>query len=195
MGDPATMAVASMGMKVGGSIMGAVGSMQSGEAAGRMYDYRAAVAGINKQIAQQNADYARYAGEVEAQQAGMKARYRIGAMRAQQAASGLALGSGSGARVLQSTYDVAQHDIAILRSNAAKKAYGYDVEAFEQGAQAELDRMAASQSRKAGKIGAISSLLGGATGVADKWQVATEKGIFGGGSGSGGDVGMSSIRY
>lgn len=180
MADPVTagMAAGSMAMKAGGSIMGAVGSMQSGEAAGRMYDYKAAVAGINKQIAMQNADYARYAGEVEAQQAGMKARYKLGALRAQQSASGLALDTGSGARVSKATYDVAQHDIAILRSNAAKKAYGYDVEAFEQGAQAELDRMAASQSRKAGKIGAISSLLGGASNVADKWQSAAEKGIF-----------------
>ena len=51
--------------------------------------YQAGVADINKEIAKANAIYSRDVGEVEAQQAGMKAHSDMGEMIAQQGASGL----------------------------------------------------------------------------------------------------------
>lgn len=182
MADPtsiALMAGGSMALKASGAILGSLGAVESGAAASKMYDYQAGVALVNKQIAEQNANYAVYSGEIEAQQTGMKARAQIGMTKAEQGASGLDVASGSAARVRASEKDIADENIAIIRSDAAKRAYGYQVEAMQQGAQAEIDRVASKQSRIAGTFGAISSLLGGAASVGSDWTKAVQTGIFG----------------
>src|SRR5262245_10885336 len=142
MADPVTIGIAGLGMTAMGSAVGAYGEWFGGESKGAMYDYQAGVALMNKQIAEQNAKYALYAGEVQAQQAGMKARYQIGEAKATQAASGLDVGSGSAAAVREGMYKIAQQDIGIIRTNAAKQAYGYQVEAASKQAEAELDKYA-----------------------------------------------------
>jgi hypothetical protein len=178
MADPATLAVVGIGSSALGGAVSAFGNWFGGESQGAMYDYQAAIARMNQQVAQQNAAYARSAGEIEAMQYGMKARYQIGAAKATQAASGLDVGSGSAVAVREGMYKVAQEDMGIIRSNAAKKAYGYEVEAVSKGAEAELDKYAAGYSRTAGKIAAIGSLLGGAGSVSSKWLSASQAGVF-----------------
>lgn len=178
-----------MGASGSGGLISAVGSIMSGNAQAAAYQYQAGVAQINKQIADQNADYARYAGEVEAQQGGMKTRALLGTTVAQQGAGGLAIGSGSQGRVTDSIREVGAEDVGIIRSNAAKRAYGYEVEAAGQQAQIGLDQMAASQAKTAGYINAFSSILGAGGSVASKWSQAGSAGIFGGS-----DSGLSGMK-
>lgn len=162
-------AIAGMVIGAVGSGVSAYGQASAGEASASMYAYKAGIAKINAQIARQNADYARATGEVEAQQSGMQTRYQIGQTEATQAKSGLDVNRGSAELVRESEAEVGQENEAIIRSNAARRAYGYEVEAVKDTAEGTLDQMASSQSRQAGYIAAAGSIISGASSVASKW--------------------------
>lgn len=177
MADPVTLAGISGGATVAGSITGAIGSLMSGEANAGMYKYQSGIARINQQIAKQNADYSRKVGEVEAQTSGMKTKAQIGTIKTAQAASGLDINKGSADDVRDSQHEIGAYDQGIIRSNAARRAYGYEVEAAKDVAQAGAYDRAASNAKDAGVIGAISSILGGAGSVSSKWLDASRTGI------------------
>lgn len=181
--DPVILTAISIGTTALGAGVSAFGSMKSGEAQAGMYNYQASIAKVNQQIAKQNADYALAAGEVEAQRSGMKTRAQIGETRAIQGASGLDVNTGSAARVRTSEAEIGLQDQALIRSNAARRAYGYEVEGEQQKSQASLYGMAAENASSAGKIGALSSILGGASSVSSKWLQASQIGVGSGGGG------------
>lgn len=145
-----------------GAMQQAEGAKYEGEAKANMYNYQAGVAEINKHIQLQNADWARNAGEVEASISGMKSRQQMGEIAAAQSGSGVDVNSGTAVRVRDSQHDVAAYDQSLIRNKAAKAAYGYEVEAFQQGEQAKIYRMGADYSRKSGEIKAKTSIIGGA---------------------------------
>jgi hypothetical protein len=165
----APVAAVGLGAAALGGVVSAFGNYQQGQASAAEATYQAGVAQMNQQIAQQNANYALYAGEVQAQQQGIKTAQQIATTKAEQGAGGLDVSSGSNALVRQSEYNVGQEDIALIRSDAAKRAYGYQVEGVQYGAQASLDKYAASESKIAGTTAAIGSILGGASSVSSKW--------------------------
>src|SRR5712691_9203333 len=96
---------------VGGGIK-AFGDASAASAQANMYQYQAGVAQINKNIQLQNADYARKAGEVEAQESGMATRFRVGEIKTAQAGKGLDVDSGSAVEVRESQVEVGQFDEA-----------------------------------------------------------------------------------
>jgi hypothetical protein len=116
-----------------------------------IHKYQAGVAEQNRIIAKANANYARDVGEVEAQQSGMKSRYEVGEMIASQGASGLDVNKGTGTKVRESMIDIGYYNQALIRSNAAKKAYGYEVEATEHEAQADVYRYTAEMNEEQAK--------------------------------------------
>src|SRR5882762_4756549 len=142
MADPVTIAAGiSIGSTVAGSIFGAFGAEEGGAAAAKADQYKAAIAQMNAKIAKQNADYTRSVGEVQAQQSGMKTRAQVGQTVATQGASGFDVNKGSNVAVRQSETEIGQYEQTVIRSNAAKKAYGYEVEAANDTAQSQLDTM------------------------------------------------------
>lgn len=167
-----------MGLGAAGSILGAFGQQQAGQAQASMYTYQAGVAQMNKTIADQNAAYALASGEVQAQQEGMKTRAEIGQTKATQGASGVDVNRGSSVDVRASEAEIGAENQALTRSNAARVAYGYQVEGAQATAQSNIDLMAASRSKTAGTIGAFTSLLGGASSVSSKWMQGNQAGIF-----------------
>lgn len=179
MADPTVLASASIGSTAAGSILGAAGAKESGEAQGRMYDYQAGVAQLNKQIAEQNRDYAVQTGEREASIYGMKARQQAGAIRARQGGSGLSVNFGSAVDVQESQAEIAKLDLATIRRNAARTAYGYTVEATQDEAQSQIFKMAGANARRAGSINAAASLISGAGSVSSKWLQAKQTGVPG----------------
>ena len=72
---------------------------------------------------------------------------------------------------------IAGMDLATIRNNAARKAYGYTVEAAQDTAQAGLYTMAGVNAKQAADIKATGSLISGVTGVADKWLQASSMGL------------------
>ena len=179
MADPVTLGSISLGASAGGSLLSAFGASSKGKAESQMYSYQARVAELNKQIAEQNRDYALASGEKEAQRYGMKAAQERGAIRAQQGASGIAINSGSAVDVQESQAQIAKMDLATIRSNAARVAYGYSVEAASQSNQSTLYKMASTNAKKAGSINALSSLISGASSVSSKWMQLNQAGVFG----------------
>lgn len=178
MADPVSLSL--MAVSAGVSAMGAV---QQGQSQAAMYNYQSGVAQMNQQIMKQNADYAVAAGEVTAQEKGMETRFKVGETIAQQGAGGLAVGSGSNARVVSSELAIGQQDQALIRSNAMRQAYGYEVEAAKFGAESTMDQYAAANAKTAGYTKAFGSLLSGAAGVSSKWQQLSQYDPTGGGGG------------
>ena len=167
MADPFTiMMVAS----VAGSALKAGGDIYKGFADSAAYKYQAGVAGVNQKIALQNADYSRAVGEFKAEQSGMKSRGEAGKIKAIQSASGLRADMGSAQQVQESQHMLGESEQNVIRANAAKAAYGHEVEALNFGAQSNLYSMAAKTSKVSGFINAGSSILGGASSTTDKYM-------------------------
>src|SRR5437879_3754547 len=168
MADPISLgllAVSAVGTVAGG-LTQAAGARAAGDAQARQYQYQAGVADMNKKVADQNRDYAFAAGEVEAQQSGMKTRQEIGTQKTIQSASNLDVNTGSGADVRESQGAVGQENQNLIRSNAARRAYGYEVEAANATAQGQVYRMSADNARTAADYKVASSIIGTATSVA-----------------------------
>lgn len=168
-----------------GGVIGAVGALAQGSAQSSMYAYQAAVAQQNVVIANQNANYELALGEQQAQQTGMKTKGQIAQTRATQGAGGLDVNSGTNAAVQNSEEQLGFYDMEVNRGDAAKRAYNWHVQAFEQQAQAGLYQMASANASTAGTLGAFTSLLGGIGNVFSKGMQAGMIGMN-----TGGFVGM-----
>ena len=90
-----------------------------------MYTYQAGIADLNRRIALDNRDYSIYAGGEAAKRYGMKSAQEAGSIIAKQAASGIDVRYGSTVDVQKSQKQVSDLDMATIRNNAARKAYGY----------------------------------------------------------------------
>ncbi len=169
MADPATLAIAGMAGSGAQGLLGAFGNMMKGDADASAYKYQAGVARMNEQIAKGNADYSRHVGEIQAQQEGMKTAQGIGETKAKQAGSGVAIDSGSSKAVTDTQLEVGQYDQSMIRSNAARKAYGFEVEAASEEVKARMADAASKNAKSAGILGAASSLISAGSSVASKW--------------------------
>jgi hypothetical protein len=170
---------ASLGTSIFGSLLGAAGAQQQGKAQSAQYGYQAGMALINKQIAEQNANYAATTGEMTARDVGMKGAQQEGQIIASQASSGLDVNSGSAKQVQKSQSTISQLDMDTIRMNAAKTAYDYETQAQSRGASAQMDLMAGTDASKAAGLNVTSSLVGGASSVASKWLQGNQMGLWG----------------
>ena len=180
--NPSQIGAVGQGATVGGGILSAFGSLSQGTSNKNMYDYQAALARMNAQIDQQNAEFAMQTGNQQNMQFGLKAGQRLGQIKAAQAASGFAVNSGSAKQVVDSQQQLDKIDMATIRSNAAKTAYNYEVKGTMDESQAGLYETAGKQSMVAGEVGAMSSFLGTAGSVSNQWLQAKQSGLYGGAS-------------
>ena len=167
--------------------------------------YLAGVSEINKEIAKANAQYTKDMTEEEISDAAMKMHADMGEMIATQGASGISVNSGSSTRVRESMVEIGQHTQNVMRASGAKKAYGYEVEAVQYGAQADIYRYTAQQHEAlaenavtasnmtksslglqqqamanvdtAKNINIMGSLVGTAGSVANKWTEGSYTGL------------------
>lgn len=172
-----TLAAVSLAGSVGGGIMGAFGANTKADAESAAYQYKAQVARNNAIIAERNAAAATETGGVVAQSNDLKTRNLIATQLVTQAASGLDVNTGTNVNVRQSAADLGRLDTLTIINNAAKQSAGFRQQAAGFTAEAALDESGAKYARDAGDINIATSLLGGATGVADKWLGYSNKGI------------------
>ncbi len=173
MADPITMMAASSVASLAGGVTGAFGAEAKGASESAMYNYQAGVARLNATIDKQNADYTRTAGETAAYQSGLKTADIVGRQTVAQGASGVDVNSGSAKAVRDTTTALGQYDQNLIRTNYAKKAYGYEVESATKTAEAGADVIAGTEARHAADISAVSSILGSVSSVAGKWYGAS----------------------
>lgn len=161
-----------------GAMTSAAGAQYQGQAQSNMYTYQAGLADMNAKIAKQNAEYAGKVGEVEAQQSGEKTAAQIATTKAIQGASGLDVDRGSPVDIRTSEREIGQENEGIIRANAARKAYGFEVDAANQEAQSNMYKTSASTASTTGKIGFMGSILGGAASVSSKWLQGSSVGLW-----------------
>ena len=173
-----SVGVAGLAAGAAGAGINAYGSYESGKANSEAAAYRAQVAANNAKIAQTNAKLDIQAGETAAVNQGLKTRAAVGTQKAGFGASGVDPTTGSAANVTAATKELGYLDALTLRSDAAKKAYGEEVAATSDTAQAGLDTLESQQATEAGEIGAAGSLLSGVSTVGTNFANLQNKGVF-----------------
>lgn len=153
--------IASTGLTVLGALKGAQGARMQGKAEAGAARFNAAVASNNAIIARRNADLAAQEGTREVEQKQMETRAKLAAMSAAQGASGVDMNFGSSVDVRSSAAETGQLNAIDIRSNAARKAYGWQQNAADLDAQSGLYKSQAKYTEEAGEINAQTSLLGG----------------------------------
>lgn len=146
--DPTTLAVVS----IGATLFGGYQQAQAAKAEGA---YAAQVANQNAKVATQQADYERQLGNIEEEKQRRNVRLMLGSQRAALAANGIDTTSGTALDLQTETAQLGEEDALAIRANAARRAWGYEVDAMNQKANA-----AAAKAR--GKNQAIGSYLGAA---------------------------------
>lgn len=172
------LAVVSMVMTGVGAIVQAAGAKQAADAQSKAYQYQAAVAQQNQQIAQQYAAQETARGEQMAQRKQQETAQRVGAVTAATGASGLDPGSGSALRLQDDTLAMGRLDAETIRYNANKAAYGYKLQGTSYENQARLDDMAADSASRSGNLSAFGDIISGGASVSNKWAAFKQQGAI-----------------
>lgn len=161
---PAWLSYAGLGTSLLGGGLSAYGAMEAGEARARAGRFNREVALINSQAAEHNAELAAGAAEAQAGIQSQKNRAQIGAIIANQGASGVDIDSGSSLDVRSSAAELGELNALTVRSNAIKEAYGYQAQSKNYEAEASLPGGGGSS-----EIEAASTFLGATSNAASNF--------------------------
>jgi hypothetical protein len=164
------MAVGSIVSSIAGAGVNAMAQEQSAQ-------YNAQVARNNQIIANQNASIALQQGQQQEENKRIQTGEMLGAIVSGEAASGVNPNTGSALNVRSSAAETGESDALTIRYNSNLAARNQAYAAQMYGSQAQLD---AAQ----GEWGAMSSILGGASSVSNKWLQYQMSGVGSGGGGS-----------
>lgn len=155
---------ASLALGAAGTGASVLGQINSQAAAGAQASYMAQMSRQRQALAQQQADDALRRGQIAEQRQRDLTAQRIGTQQAALAAQGTDL-EGSPTDILGDTRRAGEFDALTIRNNAAREAWGYQVQGAGFGADASL-----RESFRPSYLGAGASLLMGASSLADKWR-------------------------
>lgn len=161
--DPVSLAVISVGL-AGASAYQAASTQEA------TANYQAKVADNNAQVARWQAADAEARGNTAAANVRRKYAAMAGSQRASLAARGLDISDGSANAMLQDTAYFGAVDEATTRTNAAREAWGYQVQGSNFASSAAASRAQADAANPL--LSAGMSMLGTATSVAGKWYSA-----------------------
>jgi hypothetical protein len=108
-------------------------------------------------------------GRPDAERQQLKTAQLAGSQRAALASQGGDVNSGSPLDILGDTARAGATDVATIRSNAARNAYGFRLQGAGAAGQASLASANAANTLANLPLGIGSSLLGGASSLAGKW--------------------------
>lgn len=149
-------------LTIGGTIMGAAGQIQQGQATAAANKYNAKVQQMNAEISDRRAKDALERGAKEEQQKRRETQQLLGKQQAAMAANGVDLTFGSPLDVIVDSSVLGELDALTIRSNTYREEYDYKVQAANQRAQATMSRGAADSALTGGYLGAAGTILGGA---------------------------------
>lgn len=159
--------------------LAAFGAYMQGHSQAESDKYNAEQARQNSAVAVQNEAIAGQAGSEQAAISSLHSRATVGALKANQAASGVDVNSGSALDTRVSAQDIGELDAMTIRSNATKEAYGYKVQSENDENQANLDTYESKNAELSGDIGAVTSVIGSADDAANNWMKYATAGGFG----------------
>lgn len=172
---------ASMATSAFSSIGGALLESSSIKAQG---SYASSIANTNAAMANLKATQTLQTGDVAANRKSLETQEAIGTERAVGAGSGVDVNKGSTAMTQTGTTVAGQTDVATIRNNAQRAAWGFQVQAQQEMAQGQMEQLTAKQKETqtlaTGGIQAVSGPLS-IYANALRWQ------RYLGGGGSGGD--------
>lgn len=145
-----------------GTGISAFSAIEQGQAASKAASANAQIASNNAAVARQNASFASQEGNANAAAAQMKNRAAAGSLLANQGASGVDVNSGSSKDTRNSQDLLGNLDVATIRSNAARQAYGYQTQATSYGNEASVQNATAANAPIAADISAGGTLLSNA---------------------------------
>ena len=148
-----------------------VGGMMQGQQQSAANIGQASALKQNAAYLNRAANDARYRGVVDADTQRVQTQNLIGTQRAAMAGNGGVVDDGSNALITQDTAQYGELDAMIISNNAAREAYGYEVQATNNISNANTLKSNA-------KTGMMSSLLGGVVGGLGS---AFSGGLFSGG--------------
>lgn len=135
---------------VGLSALTAYNESQMQEAQG---EYASAISKINARRADIQAADALKRGEKEAQNYQQKVSQTAGSQRAQLAAQGVSISSGSAADLIDQTYQLGAEDVQTIRNNAFREAMGYRQTSADYTSQGRMDLSASKEKSNLTLIG------------------------------------------
>lgn len=152
--------------------IGAVSGLMQGQENQRQANSQAEALRTNALYLGNAANDARVRGIQDSDWARVQGQQLIGTQRAAMAGSGGLVDDGTNALITQDTAQLAEFDALVISNNAAREAYGYEVERDDL-------LKTATNLQKEGKRGVMTSMLGGALGG----MGSSMGGMFGGGGG------------
>ena len=146
-----------------GGIVSAAGTIYAGQAQAKALNYQSQVASNNAIAARQAASAAIEAGQKQAADKSLQEAEEGGKIVASEAAGNVDVNTGSNKAVRTSQRELGAMDIQTVLHNAQLQAYGYNVEATNQQAQAGLYAYEAPQAAIGADIGAAGQVFGAAS--------------------------------
>jgi hypothetical protein len=159
-------------LAIGSAVIGGIGQMQQANAQADAAAYNAQIADMNAQISQNRARDAVERGMTEEQQKRQQVARIKGSQMAAMAANGMDIGFGSALDTLVDTAMLGELDALTIRQNSERESYDFKVQAANQTAQGNLNRMEASSARTGGYLAAAGTILGGAGNAYKSWSAS-----------------------
>lgn len=161
-----TLAMALSGI---GTALSAYGSVMQGKAQADAHNAQAAAAESNAAVERERARQSNQRAALDSWRTAEQGRQFAGRQRAAQGGTGVYMGSGSARAMQLDTAGLAAKDTAATRYNGMLETWGYMNNASQYQNQAGAERAAASAAKSAGRLGAFTSVLGGASGLLSQW--------------------------
>lgn len=136
--------------------------LQAAQAASLRGRFENDIAERNAKLAEKQGEDALNVGNFEENRMRLQTEQEEGATRAAAGASGASVASGSAVDVRASQQLVGDVDALTIRNNAARQAWGYDVEAANERMQGRLALLAGENEAATERTGAATTLLTGA---------------------------------
>ena len=153
-----------------GTVVSMAATNQQAKAQAAAYNSQAEANEANARISREQAQDAIERGQEEEEKQRQKAaRFKAG-QKAAFAASGVDTTDGTPLDVLTDTAFASEVNAANIRYNAGQEALGFRRQANNYLYEAGADRAAASNAKSAGRMQMFSTLIGGATTMADRWN-------------------------
>jgi len=166
----AALPIISLASTVIGTGLSVAGQAQRASADAAQANYMAQVARRQQELAERNARLAEQQGAVEEDQSRLKTAAVKGAQRAQLAAQGGDINSGSPSDIIADTARAGEFDAQTIRSNVRHRVYNLRLQADDAASRASAYDVQGANALASLPYGIGSSLLSGASGVIDKWD-------------------------
>lgn len=160
-------------LAVSSLVIGAVGAVQQVNAANAAADATTQQSKENAKIADAQARDTMLAGQIEEDRRRQQTRALLGSQRAAFAANNVDMSTGTPMELLGDTAAIGEEDAMTIRANAARQAWGYQVDANNSRNQGRMAQAAASNNATGTYLTSASSLLSQGSNIYGNYKKST----------------------